>query len=71
MGRQKQKSSIEISREEALDLHNLVKDSRLGIQLKKLINDLQSFEGESQVTLINKNLSQLNRRMDEHGEIKG
>jgi hypothetical protein len=64
MGRQKRKQSIEISAAEALELHNLVEESKLGVQIKSIIRDLYYFEGESQITIINKNLSCLNARKD-------
>jgi len=61
MGRQKQKTTIEISREEAIEFNDLVKNSKLGIHLKELIQKLKEFEGESQITIINKNLTPLNK----------
>ena len=68
MSRQKQKSSIEITAEEAFALHSLVKNANLSQILKDRFEALHSFSGEAQLTLTNKNLARLNsKRVDEDG----
>lgn len=65
MGKLKQKASIEIDYQEAHLLYNLISNSEICANLKEQIRNLSAFNGEIQLTIINKNLSRLNKVKDE------